>query len=58
MFGGVYFDSEVGELALVENCVWKFDLNDLRWQKLDIKMPLLTYFHAATVTQVIHINSN
>jgi N-acetylneuraminic acid mutarotase len=52
LFGGVFYDWEKNELVLVENCIWKLDLNDLRWQKLDIKMPLLTYFHAAAITQV------
>ncbi len=39
----------------VENCVWRLNMIDFVWQKLDIKMPCLTYFHAACQNRVAQI---
>ena len=34
-------------IKMVSNFVWRLDMNNFRWQKLDIKIPVITYFHAA-----------
>lgn len=38
-------------MALVNNCIWRINLNTLKWEKLRIKMPILTYFHASCMSQ-------
>jgi N-acetylneuraminic acid mutarotase len=47
VFGGMYSDLET--FKPVENCLWRLNLNEIKWEKLNIKMPVLTYFHAACV---------
>lgn len=48
---------------MVPNFVWRLDMRELRWQKLDIKIPVMTYFHGAcehvneSVSIVHEINS-
>jgi hypothetical protein len=41
--------SDLETFKPVENCLWRFNLNEIKWEKLNIKMPVLTYFHAACV---------
>ena len=52
VFGGMHCDTDNNLFCAVDNFVWRLDLNKLRWQRLDIKMPVLTYFHAACATNV------
>lgn len=47
MFGGMHCDVERNIFTVVDNAMWRLELNELRWQRLMIKMPCLTYFHAA-----------
>ncbi|RNA40279.1 kelch domain-containing 10 -like protein [Brachionus plicatilis] len=47
VFGGMHCDLENNVFRSVENCVWRLNMLNLRWQKLDLKIPCLTYFHAA-----------
>ena len=35
-----------------ENCVWKLSMSDMRWSRLDIKMPVHTHFHASCMNNV------
>jgi hypothetical protein len=52
LFGGMHSDFERNLFCAVDNLVWRLDLDELRWQRLNIKMPVLTYFHAACATNV------
>lgn len=58
VFGGMLCDLENNEFRSVENCVWRLNLKNFRWQKLDIKIPCLTYFHAACANDVFFTKNN
>ena len=49
LFGGMYCDVELNIFSSVENTVWRLDMNDFRWEDINIKMPILTYFHASCI---------
>ena len=55
VIGGLHCDiNEIRSVVgLVENCVWRLHLDIMKWEKLDIKLPILTYFHASCVNDVI-----
>jgi hypothetical protein len=52
LFGGMYCNVELNIFTGVENTVWRLDLDNLKWEDLKIKMPILTYFHAACINKV------
>lgn len=46
MFGGL--TGQVNELPTTcENCIWRLNLVDLRWEKIETEIPVNSYFHAA-----------
>jgi hypothetical protein len=52
LFGGLHTDLDLNIIGNLENCVWRLNFDNFIWQKLDIPMPCLTYFHAATCNKV------
>jgi hypothetical protein len=56
VFGGLYFLEY--SCKSVENCVWRINLVDLKWEKLDIKMPINSYFHATCSNDVFKFYLN
>ena len=48
LFGGIHTDVIMNIFHIVENCVWRLNMLDLKWTKMEqLKMPVLTYFHAS-----------
>jgi hypothetical protein len=56
VFGGItsdkLTDNEPISIRLVDNTVWRLNLEDMRWQRLDITFPEVSYFHASCVDRV------
>ncbi|CAF0839649.1 unnamed protein product [Brachionus calyciflorus] len=51
VLGGMHCDVENNVFQAVENCLWRLDMSEMRWQMLNIQIPCLTYFHAACANQ-------
>ena len=43
LFGGMYCNVELNIFTGVENTVWRLDLDNLKWEDLKIKMPMITH---------------
>ena len=51
MFGGHYVEDNFP--VLVEKNMWRINLETFTWERLNIEMPIVTYFHASALSNVI-----
>lgn len=53
MFGGAFFDENTLRHNAINECLWTFDFNRLKWTALDpLRLFKPTYFHAADMNSV------